>query len=73
MDRRAAIDCAILDAREGDVVLVAGKGHELGQIVDRASCRSMTQPSPDERWTRGAPVAPALHDVHVADAAKCRD
>jgi UDP-N-acetylmuramoyl-L-alanyl-D-glutamate--2,6-diaminopimelate ligase len=32
-DRRAAIAAAIAEAREGDVVLIAGKGHETGQIV----------------------------------------
>jgi UDP-N-acetylmuramoyl-L-alanyl-D-glutamate--2,6-diaminopimelate ligase len=32
-DRRAAIASAIHGAREGDVVLVAGKGHESVQIV----------------------------------------
>jgi UDP-N-acetylmuramoyl-L-alanyl-D-glutamate--2,6-diaminopimelate ligase len=32
-DRRAAIAAAIAQAGEGDVVLVAGKGHETGQIV----------------------------------------
>ena len=32
-DRRAAILAAIEDAGEGDVVLIAGKGHEQGQIV----------------------------------------
>lgn len=32
-DRRAAIALAIAEAGEGDVVLVAGKGHETGQIV----------------------------------------
>ena len=31
VDRRAAIDCAIAQAREGDVVVIAGKGHERGQ------------------------------------------
>lgn len=33
-DRRTAIGWALLDARAGDTVLVAGKGHETGQEVD---------------------------------------
>jgi UDP-N-acetylmuramoyl-L-alanyl-D-glutamate--2,6-diaminopimelate ligase len=33
LDRRSAIGDAIAAARPGDVVLVAGKGHEPGQIV----------------------------------------
>ncbi len=32
-DRRQAIACAVLGARKGDVILVAGKGHEDYQIV----------------------------------------
>ena len=32
-DRRTAIATAIAEAKAGDVVLVAGKGHEQGQIV----------------------------------------
>jgi UDP-N-acetylmuramoyl-L-alanyl-D-glutamate--2,6-diaminopimelate ligase len=32
-DRREAIRAAIGEAREGDIVLLAGKGHEQGQIV----------------------------------------
>jgi len=31
--RREAIAEAIRIAREGDIVLVAGKGHETGQII----------------------------------------
>jgi UDP-N-acetylmuramoyl-L-alanyl-D-glutamate--2,6-diaminopimelate ligase len=33
-DRAAAIELALSEAREGDVVVIAGKGHELGQEVD---------------------------------------
>jgi len=32
-DRRAAIRAALDEARPGDIVLIAGKGHEQGQIV----------------------------------------
>jgi UDP-N-acetylmuramoyl-L-alanyl-D-glutamate--2,6-diaminopimelate ligase len=32
-DRHAAIDQAVADLRSGDVLLIAGKGHEQGQIV----------------------------------------
>ena len=34
-DRRAAIVAAIGDLRAGDVLVIAGKGHETGQIVGR--------------------------------------
>ena len=32
VDRRAAIEFAIQEAHEGDVVVIAGKGHESGQV-----------------------------------------
>ncbi len=32
-DRRAAIHSAVADLRPGDVLLIAGKGHETGQII----------------------------------------
>ncbi len=36
-DRREAIAAAIAAAGKGDIVLIAGKGHEQGQIVGRGS------------------------------------
>jgi UDP-N-acetylmuramoyl-L-alanyl-D-glutamate--2,6-diaminopimelate ligase len=36
-DRRAAIAAAIAEAGKDDVVLIAGKGHEQGQIVGRGA------------------------------------
>jgi UDP-N-acetylmuramoyl-L-alanyl-D-glutamate--2,6-diaminopimelate ligase len=35
-DRRTAIAAAIADLRQGDVLVIAGKGHESGQIVGGA-------------------------------------
>jgi UDP-N-acetylmuramoyl-L-alanyl-D-glutamate--2,6-diaminopimelate ligase len=34
-DRRQAIDAAVAELRRGDVLLVAGKGHETGQIIGK--------------------------------------
>jgi UDP-N-acetylmuramoyl-L-alanyl-D-glutamate--2,6-diaminopimelate ligase len=34
-DRRAAISAAVNDLHRGDVLLVAGKGHETGQIIGK--------------------------------------
>lgn len=36
-DRRSAIAAAITEARAGDIILIAGKGHEQGQIIGRGS------------------------------------
>jgi UDP-N-acetylmuramoyl-L-alanyl-D-glutamate--2,6-diaminopimelate ligase len=48
-DRAAAIRQAIADLRPGDVLLIAGKGHETGQIVgDR------TLPFSDQAEVRAA-------------------
>ena len=33
LDRQKAIEAAVLDASPGDVILVAGKGHETYQIL----------------------------------------
>jgi UDP-N-acetylmuramoyl-L-alanyl-D-glutamate--2,6-diaminopimelate ligase len=33
LDRRAAIAAALADAQPGDVVVIAGKGHETGQTT----------------------------------------
>jgi UDP-N-acetylmuramoyl-L-alanyl-D-glutamate--2,6-diaminopimelate ligase len=33
LDRRLAIERALEQAREGDVVVIAGKGHEQGQEI----------------------------------------
>ncbi len=36
VERRAAIRAALVEAREGDTVVIAGKGHESGQtFADR--------------------------------------
>jgi UDP-N-acetylmuramoyl-L-alanyl-D-glutamate--2,6-diaminopimelate ligase len=34
-DRRLAIEAAITELRAGDVLVIAGKGHETGQIIGR--------------------------------------
>jgi UDP-N-acetylmuramoyl-L-alanyl-D-glutamate--2,6-diaminopimelate ligase len=34
-DRREAIEASIADLRQGDVLLIAGKGHETGQIIGK--------------------------------------
>lgn len=54
-DRRAAIRAAVAELRAGDVLVVAGKGHEQGQIVG-----AVTHPFDDV-----AEVQQALELVHV--------
>jgi UDP-N-acetylmuramoyl-L-alanyl-D-glutamate--2,6-diaminopimelate ligase len=48
-DRAKAIEAAILGAERGDVVVIAGKGHESGQIVGRE-----VKPFNDADEARGA-------------------
>ncbi len=56
-DRRAAIRAALLAARSGDVVLIAGKGHEAYQIIgktwhrfdDREVARELLADLPNRR------------------------
>ena len=59
-DRREAITVALREAREGDVVLIAGKGHETYQVIgtqsfpfdDRSVAREILQELLDHRGTR---------------------
>ena len=46
-DRAAAIAKALKQAREGDIVILAGKGHETGQIIG-----AMTYPFDDAAVAR---------------------
>ena len=48
-DRRQAIHAALGAAREGDVVLIAGKGHEDYQLIGSARL-----PASDQAWVREA-------------------
>ena len=58
-DRADAIRAAVTWARRGDIVIVAGKGHETGQIVgDR------TLPFSDHAVLRAA-IAAATRELHL--------
>ena len=52
-DRRTAIGRAIAVADEGDVVVIAGKGHEQGQEIDGVVHPSTTARSCATRFSRG--------------------
>lgn len=56
-DRKAAIDAAIGMMRAGDVVVIAGKGHETGQIVGNT-----VLPFSDHEVARSAILKEAGHD-----------
>jgi UDP-N-acetylmuramoyl-L-alanyl-D-glutamate--2,6-diaminopimelate ligase len=62
IDRRAAIDRAITLARGGDVVVVAGKGHEQGQEF----AEGMTVPFDDVQVAREALRARRAHTAGAA-------
>ncbi len=55
-DRRAAIRAAVAQLREGDVLVVAGKGHEQGQTI-----AGQVHPFDDVTETRVALEAQGLH------------
>jgi UDP-N-acetylmuramoyl-L-alanyl-D-glutamate--2,6-diaminopimelate ligase len=56
LDRRAAIRTVLAEARPGDVVLLAGKGHE----------RTMRRAGDDQPWDERAEAEAALHDLYGA-------
>jgi len=57
-DRRAAIAAAIDAAGPGDIVLIAGKGHETYQIINRVFYDF------DDRVVARELLARKEHDVH---------
>ncbi|MCA1643866.1 MAG: UDP-N-acetylmuramoyl-L-alanyl-D-glutamate--2,6-diaminopimelate ligase, partial [Acidobacteria bacterium] len=75
IDRREAIARAIREARSGDVVVIAGKGHETYQIIgtetlhfdDREVARALLSPStsrkPCARPTRSPPGSPRRRSI----------
>ena len=70
-DRRAAIALALAEAAPGDVVLIAGKGHETTQTIgDRVAARSTTasRRSPAARRASRARVGCSMTALFVAGA-----
>jgi UDP-N-acetylmuramoyl-L-alanyl-D-glutamate--2,6-diaminopimelate ligase len=59
-DRRAAIEAAIADAAPGDVVLIAGKGHEDYQIVPDGRGGTRTLAFDDREVARRALGTPGV-------------
>jgi UDP-N-acetylmuramoyl-L-alanyl-D-glutamate--2,6-diaminopimelate ligase len=55
-DRRAAIRAAVAQLRDGDVLVVAGKGHEQGQTI-----AGQVHPFDDVAETRAALEAQGVH------------
>ena len=77
-DRRAAIAAALAEASPGDVVVIAGKGHETGQqFADHTvpfDDREVAREELAAVWAGEAIVRPgARHEgAHVADARRGR-
>ena len=59
-DRRAAIAAAIADARDGDVVVIAGKGHEQGQELSDGVTVPFDDVTVAREILRGAPALGAV-------------
>ncbi|MDQ7012713.1 MAG: UDP-N-acetylmuramoyl-L-alanyl-D-glutamate--2,6-diaminopimelate ligase [Planctomycetota bacterium] len=73
-DRRAAINAAIAQANPGDVVVIAGKGHEREQILADSSGNTRTIPFDDHEIARQALRArnnptPSQHRPPVTEVA----
>jgi len=56
VDRRAAINLAIAGARPGDVVVIAGKGHEQGQEFEGGRKIPFDDVTVAREALRGAPA-----------------
>ncbi len=68
VDREAAIQKAIAQAREGDVVILAGKGHETYQVL-----RDKTVPFDDRQVARRVLNGMGFHKEELSDASSRLD